>query len=126
MQPSGPNGQNADARQTAILQRTPREVAADLQAGAPLALLDVREAWEVALASIPGAVHVPLGTLRAVPDCVTEAIPVGTPIVVYCHHGMRSQRGAALLQAAGIGPVANLAGGIDAWSTDVDPSVARY
>jgi rhodanese-related sulfurtransferase len=46
--------------------------------------------------------------------------------VVYCHHGVRSLTGAALLAQAGVGPVASLAGGIDAWSRLIDPAVLRY
>jgi rhodanese-related sulfurtransferase len=52
--------------------------------------------------------------------------PAGATVVVYCHHGVRSLTGAFLLQRAGVGPVASLAGGIDAWSREIDPAVPRY
>jgi adenylyltransferase/sulfurtransferase len=52
--------------------------------------------------------------------------PAGALVVVYCHHGVRSLRGAALLRQAGHENVASLAGGIDAWSLYVDPAVPRY
>jgi rhodanese-related sulfurtransferase len=52
--------------------------------------------------------------------------PAGAQVVVYCHHGIRSLSGAAILGQAGIPDAASLAGGIDAWSVEVDPSVPRY
>jgi adenylyltransferase/sulfurtransferase len=82
-------------------------------------LVDVREPWEAAIASIPGSVLVPLGTL-------SEAeLDGGKPIVVYCHHGVRSATARDLLAERGI-PTTSLAGGIDAWARAVDPSMARY
>jgi rhodanese-related sulfurtransferase len=47
-------------------------------------------------------------------------------VVVYCHHGIRSLRGAAILEQAGVRPASDTAGGIDAWSRLIDPSVPRY
>jgi adenylyltransferase/sulfurtransferase len=52
--------------------------------------------------------------------------PDGSLVVAYCHHGIRSQAAAALLLRAGIANVVSLAGGLDAWSILVDPSVPRY
>jgi rhodanese-related sulfurtransferase len=52
--------------------------------------------------------------------------PPGATVVVYCHHGVRSLSGAAILEANGIGEAYSLAGGIEAWSTLVDPNVPRY
>jgi rhodanese-related sulfurtransferase len=54
------------------------------------------------------------------------ALPMDRDIVVYCPHGVRSRQAAHRLQAAGYTRLFNLRGGIDAWSTDVDPMVARY
>ena len=53
-------------------------------------------------------------------------MPFGALLIVYCHHGVRSLSGAALLQRLGHGEVFSLAGGIDAWSCEVDPGVPRY
>ena len=89
-------------------------------------LLDVREAWEVQLASIklPGvtALHIPM---QAVPQRLAELAEV-QPIVCICHHGMRSAQVVAFLQRQGHAQVYNLAGGVDAWSAQVDPAVPRY
>jgi adenylyltransferase/sulfurtransferase len=107
-----------------IPQITVRELADKLAAGEPVYLLDVRQPEEHAIAALPHSMLVPLGELA---DNTGEVEPpAGALVVVYCHHGVRSLTGAYLLQRAGIGPVASLAGGIDAWSREVDPSVPRY
>ncbi|MBA2743288.1 MAG: molybdopterin-synthase adenylyltransferase MoeB [Chthoniobacterales bacterium] len=104
----------------------PEMDALDLQrkraAGENLTLLDVREPFEDEIARIDGRVLIPLGEL---PDRVNE-IPPSTPVVVYCHSGVRSAHAAQLLRQAGIEQVYNLTGGIEAWSTEVDSTVPRY
>ncbi|WAC72122.1 rhodanese-like domain-containing protein [Roseateles sp. SL47] len=89
-------------------------------------LLDVREPWEVALARIdvPGlaGVHMPMGDI---PSDLQRLDPE-QPIAVYCHHGVRSLQVVAFLARHGFDVVYNLAGGIDAWSREIDPSVPRY
>ena len=93
--------------------------------GEPL-LLDVREPWEFELAAIriDGAttLNLPMGQI---PQRLAELDPA-QPILCICHHGMRSAQVVAFLERAGFDSVYNLAGGIDAWSTGVDPSVPRY
>jgi len=84
-------------------------------------LLDVREPWEFAIASLPGAVLVPLGTL----DAAVAGLPTDRPVVVYCHHGIRSANARDTLLAHGIN-AASLTGGIDAWSREIDPEIPRY
>lgn len=84
-------------------------------------LLDVREPHEHALARLPEAILVPLHEL---PERLDE-LPADRAIVVYCHHGMRSLSGAALLIGAGR-RAHSLRGGIDAWSRLIDPGVPRY
>lgn len=93
---------------------------------APLVLLDVREPWEVALAAIalPGAAPCFM-PMREVPTRLAELDPA-QPVVCICHHGARSAQVVAFLERAGFASVYNLAGGIDAWSREVDPGVARY
>ena len=86
------------------------------------ALLDVREPWEHRLASIPGARLVPLGALPA----ALSTFDPNEEYVLLCHHGVRSLTGLRMLQERGLTRVAHLAGGIDAWSTEVDPRVPRY
>ncbi len=92
--------------------------------GEELLLLDVREPSEYALARIEGARLLPLGELEA--RCNELEGWRGRRIVVHCHHGVRSARACALLRERGFERVENLAGGIDAWSLSVDPSVPRY
>lgn len=92
---------------------------------APL-LLDVREPWEVQRAAIEldGAttLNLPMGQI---PQRLAELDPA-QPILCICHHGVRSAQVVAFLERAGFESVYNLAGGIDAWSTKVDPAVPRY
>jgi rhodanese-related sulfurtransferase len=95
-----------------------------LDQGEPTYLLDVREEWEHALAALPSSHLVPLPELAERLDEV--AAPMGVLVVVYCHHGIRSRSGAALLDAAGQREVVSLAGGIDRWSLEIDPRIARY
>ena len=85
-------------------------------------LLDVREPWEVERAAIQGAICIPMG---AVPGSVKD-LHAQQPIVVVCHSGVRSLQVAQYLADMGFEQVFNLAGGIDAWSRDVDPAVPRY
>ncbi len=99
-----------------------RDLRARLDRGDDFLLLDVREPHEHALARIPGAHLIPLGEL---PSRLGE-LAGATDIVVHCRSGARSARAAKLLKQAGFPRVRNLAGGILAWSRDVDPSVPRY
>jgi sulfur-carrier protein adenylyltransferase/sulfurtransferase len=102
-------------------EMAPQELAARLERGDPLTLLDVREEAEWRIGRIGGAMLVPL---RQVPDS-TDAIPIDREVVVYCHRGMRSRAAAEHLAHLGY-RVSNLTGGIDRWSLEVDPSVPRY
>jgi rhodanese-related sulfurtransferase len=85
-------------------------------------LLDVRTPEELRLAHLPGAVHIPMAEL---PARMAE-LDAGAPIVVLCHHGVRSEMAARFLERNGFANVSHLIGGIDAWSECVDPSVPRY
>lgn len=107
-----------------IRQIHPADVKAKLDAGEPVVLLDVRQPEEYAICRLAGSVLIPLGEL---PQRVGELdVPDGATVVVYCHHGMRSLNGAMLLAQAGIPNAVSMAGGIEAWSTQVDPAVPRY
>lgn len=107
-----------------VRQITPTALAAALAAGQPYRLLDVRQPWESQLASLAGSMRIPLGEL---PQRAKEIdVDRDAPIVVYCHHGIRSQSAAAYLLRLGYQDVCSLTGGIDAWSCAVDPSVPRY
>jgi rhodanese-related sulfurtransferase len=85
-------------------------------------LLDVREPVELTQASIPWATAIPM---RDVPQHL-ETLPTDKPIVVMCHHGGRSAQVTQFLNARGYANAVNLDGGIDAWSTTIDPTVPRY
>ena len=102
----------------------PAMLAKKLAAGEPVYLLDVREPWENAHCQLPNSVLIPLGELTGRVSEVDP--PPGAPVVVYCHHGIRSLSGAAILEANGFPEAYSLAGGIEAWSTLIDPSVPRY
>ncbi len=102
----------------------PVELRARLDAGEDLLLIDVREPFERELAAIEMARLVPLGELsERLAELETYR---DRPIVVHCHHGGRSRSACELLLSEGFGKVENLATGIDGWSLQVDPSVARY
>ena len=105
-----------------IPQIQPVELKALIDSGRPVLLVDVRQPEEHAFCALPESVLIPLGELMG---RVEEVQPEGALVVVYCHHGVRSLSGAAILQRAGI-EAASLAGGIDRWSQTVDPAVPRY
>jgi rhodanese-related sulfurtransferase len=95
-----------------------------LDGGERFVLLDVREPDEFATASIEGTLQIPM---RTVPSRLADLEPHrGERIVVHCHHGGRSARVAQWLREQGFEKVQNMAGGIEAWSQQVDPSVPRY
>jgi rhodanese-related sulfurtransferase len=89
-------------------------------------LLDVREPWELQTASVaPQGFALVAIPMNEIPARLAE-LDAGQRIACLCHHGARSQRVAAFLAQNGFADVANVAGGIDAWSLQHDPTVARY
>ena len=100
---------------------SPRELKTSLENQEPLILLDVRQPEEFAFANIGGTL-IPLGDL---PGRLAELAPEHW-IVVYCHHGIRSARAVEFLRQMGYPKAQNLAGGIERWSTEIDPSLPRY
>ncbi|TWO73040.1 sulfurtransferase [Caenimonas sedimenti] len=110
-----------------IPQVRPAELDAWLQAQpASAVVLDVREAWEVQTASVQPQdfelVTIPMSQLQG---SMAQLDPE-RPTAVLCHHGARSQRVAMFLAQQGFTQLANIAGGIDAWSQERDPAVPRY
>lgn len=89
-------------------------------------LLDVREPWEVATASMPGITPIPMSQVPARLDEISSAAAPSGGVVAICHHGARSMQVALFLESRGIGLLHNLTGGINAWSTQVDSSVPQY
>ena len=106
----------------ALPELSPADVAAMRARGEAFELVDVREPWEHAIARLPDAVLMPMGGFPR----AAEALDPARPVVVACHHGMRSLAVADWLKANGFRRVWNLAGGIDRWSAEVDASVPRY
>lgn len=101
---------------------SPAEAAARLaDPDAPL-LLDCREPFEFAVCRIPGALLIPLGELA---ERAPDELDPARPVLVYCHHGVRSVNAVVILSALGF-EAAHVRGGIDGWSREVDPSVPRY
>jgi rhodanese-related sulfurtransferase len=107
---------------SSVTQIDPAGLKAKMDARESFCLLDVREPWEVALASIPGSLPIPLNEIPA----RLEELDASAEIIVMCKAGARSQRAADYLAARGYSKVANLHGGIDAWTRDIDPDVPEY
>lgn len=85
-------------------------------------LLDIREPWELDVCALPEALAIPMGEIPGRVD----TLPRDKPLVVMCHHGQRSMQVVMWLRQKGFDNAINLAGGIDAWSEKIDPSVPRY
>ena len=112
----------AEAKAAAGKEIDVRELAAKLGRKDDFVLIDVREPHEHEIASIPGAVLIPL---RALPARVSE-LDSSKEIVLHCHHGVRSMRALEFLEQAGFRKLKSLKGGIDAWSIEIDSQVPRY
>ena len=106
------------------LQISPAELADQLKSSNPPKLLDVREVEENQFVALPGSTLIPLGELAMRVDEIEEW--KDEEIVVYCHHGIRSLNAIGQLKHFGFTKLRNLAGGIDRFSTNVDPSLPRY
>jgi rhodanese-related sulfurtransferase len=102
-------------------EMSPVELATALQERPAPVVLDVREPWEWEIARIAGSRLLPLGQL---PSRLAE-LEAGAEIVTVCHRGKRSLQAQQLLQGAGF-RARSLAGGIDAWASEVEPGMPRY
>jgi rhodanese-related sulfurtransferase len=107
------------------LEITPQEVQRRVASGEKLALLDVREPSEFQVARIAGAELIPM---RSVPAELSrlDALAEETPLIVFCHHGVRSLNVVQWLREHGVTASQSMAGGIDRWSIEIDPAVPRY
>jgi rhodanese-related sulfurtransferase len=101
---------------------SPADFAGKRDADESWQLLDVREPWEIEIVSVPDSIKIPLSEI---PERHAE-LDKGRPLAVLCHSGGRSARAAGYLASLGFTQVANIAGGIDAWSQEVDNSLPRY
>lgn len=106
-------------------ETTAKEVKQRLDSGEPLFLIDVRQPEEYAICRIDGSELVPMNTVPAALPSLEAKADEGT-LIVFCHHGMRSANVVNWLRGQGIAGAQSMAGGIDSWSTDVDPSIPRY
>ncbi len=101
---------------------TVQELKQKLDKGEKVVLIDVREPWEYNIAKIQGAQLIPLGTLGS----EYKKLDPQAEIVMQCHKGMRSMDATQFLLQQGFKNVKNLTGGIEAWSSQIDPSVPHY
>jgi rhodanese-related sulfurtransferase len=97
--------------------------AVDLLCQNKVRFIDVREPWEFATAHIEGSIAMPMGD---VPARANQELDPDERLVVLCHLGQRSMNVTVWLRNQGFEQVQSLRGGIDAWSVEVDPKVARY
>jgi rhodanese-related sulfurtransferase len=104
-----------------VAEITPTEFVARRERGESLTLLDVREEWELGVASVPNVVHIPMGEVA---DRLGE-LDRSREVVVLCRSGRRSLQVANFLQQNGFQAV-NLAGGILAWSRELDATIPTY
>lgn len=106
-----------------VPELSPRDFLARRAAGADMTLVDVREGWETTLAPVPTKVM--LIPMAEIPNRLGELDPAAE-IVVVCRSGGRSLQVASYLSGRGFAHVSNLAGGILAWSRDLDPTIVQY
>jgi rhodanese-related sulfurtransferase len=106
----------------ANIEITPRDVKDLLARDDKVLFVDVREPWEYDAAHIEGSVLIPLGQIPSNLARLENA----EQLVLFCHHGMRSLDAAAWLRAQGVEAAKSMSGGIERWSTEIDPSVPRY
>lgn len=104
------------------LEISPTEAAALLREN-KARLIDVREPWEFETAHIEPSVLMPMGD---VPSRAHQELDSDEPLIILCHHGMRSLNVAVWLRNQGFEQAQSLRGGIDAWSAQIDPAIPRY
>jgi rhodanese-related sulfurtransferase len=101
----------------------PCEVKRRLDSGEKIRLVDVREPFEHQQANIDGAELIPM---RSIPQSLELLRGSAGPLVVFCHHGVRSLQVVDWLRRQGIETCVSMAGGIDRWSREADSTVPRY
>lgn len=107
-----------------------RDLQAKRAAGEPIVWLDVRESWEVRRVQVKddAILNVPMSALaqqgvEALPDAARDK---AAPIVVQCHHGVRSAQVVQWLRQQGWSDAVSLAGGVDSWANEVDAAIGTY
>jgi rhodanese-related sulfurtransferase len=107
------------------LEIRPQEARTQLEQPDGAILIDVREPQEFAVAHIDGARLIPMQSVPAELQQL-EALADDATLLILCHHGVRSLQVASWLRERGIENCHSIAGGIDAWSREVDPSIPTY
>lgn len=107
---------------TNVTQLTPTDLLRRVDSGELWQILDVREPWEIEIANVAGTMNIPMSE---VPTRYDE-LSADRQVAVLCHSGVRSGRVADWLSVNGFEDVANIVGGINAWSEQIDASIPRY
>ena len=108
----------------AVPEITVQEAKRLLDSPQPPRLIDVREADEWGICHVEGAELLPLSQW---PQLAQQKLAdISEPLLILCHHGTRSAHAVEFLRRNGFANVTNVAGGIDAWSAEVEPTLARY
>ncbi len=107
------------------LELLPQEASVRLSKSGDSVLIDVREPEEFSLSRIDGARLIPMQSIPGELQKL-EALADESTLLILCHHGVRSLQVASWLRAQGVENCYSVAGGIDRWSVEVDPSVPRY
>jgi rhodanese-related sulfurtransferase len=110
---------------TSPYEVTPHAAKEQLTISKQATLIDVREPVEFALARIEGSELIPMGSIPAELQKL-EGLADSGDLLILCHHGVRSLQVTMWLRARGIENCYSIAGGIDRWSREVDPTVTRY
>ena len=105
------------------LEITVDQLKQQLASDHPPLLLDVREPWEFQTAQIPGSTLIPMSEI---PARAFNELDEEQPIAVLCHHGSRSLSVANWLRQKGFEKAQSVTGGIDLWSSVIDPTIPRY
>jgi len=103
---------------------SPQESRELIESDTPVRLIDCREADEYAICKIDHAELLPFSTFFH--DYSEKLRDKGETILIYCHHGMRSLRAAEYLSQLGYTNVKSMAGGIEAWTLEIDPGMRQY
>lgn len=111
-----------DQENLSNIEIAPRDVRAMIQSGEKFLFVDVREKWEHETSQIEGAILI---SMRDIPAKLSRFSAV-EPVVLFCHHGIRSLDAAAWLRNQGIQGARSMSGGIDRWAAEIDPRVPRY
>lgn len=102
-----------------VREITPKALKARLDSGEDIPIIDIREVWELHQSRLAEAIHIPMNDI---PDSLDQ-IPIDKPVVLMCHLGQRSAFVVDWMIGQGYDNLYSLAGGIDAWAEEVDPSV---